>query len=128
MGRKNRQQPRRQPGTHRGIRRSIRYDAVEEERDTVRKRAADAPVEINLRRMRAEDALGQLAAQLRAFARMGKREVLVVHGQGHNSPAGRPVLKAIVREWCDNHPGVVKSWREAPRQWGGPGAIVVVLR
>ena len=64
MGRKNRQQPRRQPGTHRGIRRSIRYDAVEEERDTVRKRAADAPVEINLRRMRAEDALGQLAATI----------------------------------------------------------------
>jgi DNA-nicking Smr family endonuclease len=109
------------------MRRSIRFDAVEVERDQSRKRSEPAPVEVNLRRLRADDAMTRLEAQLRSFSRMGKQEVLVVHGQGHNSPLGQPVLKNLVRQWCDDHPAVVHSWREAPREWGGAGAIVVQL-
>lgn len=128
MGRKNRKQGHREPASRRGIRRSIRHDAVELERRGTKKQAADAPVTINLRRMKVDEALAQLESQMRAFARMGKQEILVVHGQGHNSPLGQPVLKSKVRDWCDEHPSLVESWREAPRQWGGKGAIVVVLR
>jgi len=129
LGRKNRKQRqgRRESVTRRGIRRSIRYDAVELERKDTRKQAADAPVTINLRRMQVKEALTQLEFQLQAFARMGKQEILVVHGQGHSSPLGQPVLKTKVRDWCDDHPALIKSWREAPRHWGGQGAIVVVL-
>ena len=32
------------------------------------------------------------------------------------------------RAWCDEHPGLVAGWREAPARWGGPGAMVVELK
>lgn len=127
MGRKQRKPARSEPAPRRGKRRSIRYDAVEVDPNDRRQHRSPAPVEISLRRLRAEDALTRLESQLRSFARMGKREVLVVHGQGHNSPRGQSVLKSLVRQWCDDHPGLVRSWREAPREWGGAGAIVVQL-
>jgi len=38
------------------------------------------------------------------------------------------VLGPIVRDWCDEHPALVLSWREAPPKWGGAGAIVVTLQ
>ena len=128
LGRKKRKPAASDHASRRGMRRSIRFDAVEIERDENKRRTVPAPVEIILRRLRAEDALTKLESQLRAFSRMGKREVLVVHGQGHNSPLGQSVLKSIVRQWCDEHPSLVRSWREAPREWGGAGAIVVELQ
>lgn len=112
----------------RGMRRSIRYEAVEEPAEN-RGPARDpaAPPSIHLRLLKAEEALDRLEFQLRAFAAKNQREVLVVHGKGSNSPGGQSVLGPLVRAWCDEHTAVVQSWREAPRTWGGSGAIVVVL-
>ena len=75
-----------------------------------------------------EEAMRRFETQLRTFQRHGTHEVLVVHGKGQHSEAGRPQIKPAVRAWCDHHPEVVASWREAPRDWGGEGAIVVQLR
>jgi DNA-nicking Smr family endonuclease len=112
----------------RGKRRSIRYDAAEEwpeDREDERKR--DAPPEIHLRKLPLAEALDRLRSQVAAFAKQGRREVLVVHGKGLNSPGGAPVVGPEVRAWCEASP-LVASWKEAPARWGGAGAIVVVLR
>ena len=130
MGRKNRadlghddESPRR------GKRRSIRLDAVPFEPDgRPRQRAADAPPAIQLRRLPAESAIEKLEIQLAVHRDKGMLTVLVVHGRGKNSPGGQPVIAPLVREWLDKHPAVVASWREAPREWGGEGAVVVELR
>lgn len=113
----------------RGKRRSIRYDAVQDEpADGTRARDVDAPPAIMLRKLPLEEALLRLAAQVKAFAAAGRAEVLVVHGKGANSPGGVSVLGPAVREWCGRNPALVASWSEAPARWGGAGAIVVVLR
>jgi DNA-nicking Smr family endonuclease len=108
-------------------RRSIRYDAVDDA-DRPRPPREPQPPQVLLRLLRLEDALHRLDTQLRAFQRHGTHEVLVVHGKGQQSVGGIPVLAPAVREWCDRHGDVVLSWREAPRDWGGEGAIVVQLR
>jgi DNA-nicking Smr family endonuclease len=129
MGRKKPRDINAQNEQRRGKRRSIRYDAElvdpTERRRQIRK---DAPPTIHLRRLPAENALGRLKAMLLGYARLGRREVIVVHGRGHNSPGGQPILGPLVRRWCDEHPELVSSWREAPPEWGGAGAIVVALR
>ena len=113
----------------RGLRRSIRYGAEEDpaggEPDGYK---LGAPPSIMLRKLRLEEALERLATQLAAFAHAGTREVLVVHGRGTNSPGGVSVIGPAVRQWCDEHPGLVVGWREAPARWGGPGAMLVNLR
>jgi DNA-nicking Smr family endonuclease len=112
----------------RGKRRSIRYDAVDGS-DTPRSaRDPDAPPEIHLRKLGVAEALARLETQLRAYRRQRRRELLVVHGRGHGSPGQVAVLGPIVRDWCDEHPALVASWREAPPRWGGTGAIVVTVR
>jgi DNA-nicking Smr family endonuclease len=109
-------------------RRSIRYDAEEIFPEDRPARDEDAPPAIHLRKLRVDEALDRLERQLRVHRKQGYREVVVVHGRGHGSAGGIPVLGPVVREWCGQHRELVGSWREAPRRWGGPGAIVVVLR
>ena len=142
MGRKAR--PREETGDapRRGLRRSIRHGAHEPvggpgdgaDDDPLgalrrpRPRAADAPPAIQLRRLRAEAALERLETMLQVHRHRGQLRVLVVHGPGHNSPGGQPVLGPLVRRWLDEHPQAVAGWREAPPAWGGEGAVVVELR
>ena len=111
----------------RGLRRSIRREARVEE-GPPRSSAGAPPPEIQLRRLKAEEALARLELMLGAWRARGAREVLVVHGRGKNSPGGTPVIGPLVRQWCRDHPAIVESTREAPPAWGGEGALVVVLR
>ncbi len=112
----------------RGKRRTIRHEAYEEYADQKQpSRHPPEPPKIHLRLISVEEAIGRLAAQLPGYSRQGIKEVLVVHGKGHNSIRGISVLGPLVRQWCDDNPALVKSWREAPAYWGGSGAIVVVL-
>lgn len=117
----------------RGLRRSIRHDAVDTSEDDAQgppdpRREPGRPPEILLRKLKLAEALERLEFQLRAHAARGQAEVLVVHGKGQGSAGGVPVLGPEVRRWCDAHPSLVASWREAPLRWGGGGAIVVRLR
>jgi DNA-nicking Smr family endonuclease len=113
----------------RGLRRSIRYAAQEDpaadEPDAYK---LGAPPSIMLRKLRLEEALERLAVQVAAHAHRGTGEVLVVHGRGAGSPGGVPIIGPAVRQWCDDHPGLVVGWREAPARWGGSGAMVLSLR
>jgi dsDNA-specific endonuclease/ATPase MutS2 len=121
------------PAPRRGLRRSIRHDAVDTTDDDERdapdaRREPGRPPEILLRKLKLAEALERLEFQLRAHAARGPGEVLVVHGKGQHSAGGVPVLGPEVRRWCDAHPSLVASWSEAPLRWGGAGAIVVRLR
>jgi DNA-nicking Smr family endonuclease len=129
MGRKKKK-PTAEDGTQprRGMRRSIRYEAVEEWPEERRPmRGEGAPPEILLRKLTVAEALERLEFQLRAFAARNQSQVLVVHGKGGSSPGGVSILGPEVRNWCDAHPSLVVSWVEAPPRWGGSGAIVVTL-
>lgn len=121
----------RQPA-RRGLRRSIRHDAVDTSGDGDQPdspaREPGRPPEILLRKLKLVEALERLEFQLRAHASRGQAEVLVIHGKGQNSAGGVSVLGPEVRNWCDAHPSLVMSWSEAPLRWGGAGAIVVRLR
>lgn len=122
-----------QGAPRRGLRRSIRHDAIDtsvdgDEAAPDPRREPGRPPEILLRKLKLAEALERLEFQLRAHAGRGQGEVLVVHGKGQNSAGGVPVLGPEVRRWCDAHPALVVSWSEAPLRWGGAGAIVVRLR
>jgi DNA-nicking Smr family endonuclease len=77
--------------------------------------------------MRAQQAVSFLDARLQAFKRQGEREVLVIHGRGHSSVGGIPILKKLVAQWCETHPSLVRSFGRAPRVWGGEGATLIQL-
>jgi DNA-nicking Smr family endonuclease len=133
VGRKNRRDgPPRQP--QRGLRRTIRHASASEEAGAAgrRRRRGDPgpPPEqaLHLRRLGAADALNRLEQRIRTLAQEGCRQLLVVHGRGHGSVGGQPILGPLVRRWCDEHPALVSCWSQAPPAWGGEGAIVVNLR
>jgi len=85
------------------------------------------PPEIFLRKCTWDEAMLRLDQQVRAHARQGRREILVVHGKGRGSPDGRGVLGGAVRAWCHQHPALVVEWRPAPPAWGGDGAVLLTL-
>ncbi|MBC8424622.1 Smr/MutS family protein [bacterium] len=117
----------RQPGTSgrsKGMGRSIRHGSEEGEREY---RSGEPPPAVQLRRLRGDEALATLAREVVSHRRRGTRELLVVHGKGLGSD-GAPVLGDLVRSWLKQHTDEVASWRPAPRDWGGEGALVIVLR
>ena len=127
MGRFKNRRPGRS-GKVRGWRRSIRRDAVPETGGRPLSPGGESPPRIDLHRRRAGEALEYLAMMLQVYRRRGTAEVLVIHGRGHHSAGGVPVLAPLVRRWLAEHTELVASFRVAPRNWGGEGATVVVLR
>lgn len=55
------------------------------------------------------------------------RCVLVIHGKGLNSPGGAAVLRKLARHWLSQHPQVL-AYCDAPAQYGGSGAVLVLLK
>jgi DNA-nicking Smr family endonuclease len=73
-------------------------------------------------------AAGDLLANfLQTATGSGFRCVLVVHGKGHRSEAGRPVLKSQVNQWLRDHPAVLAFCSAVPRDGGG-GAVYILLQ
>jgi len=117
-----------QRGPRRGLRRSIRHQAYEDWDDAAEGSITDRqPPRIMLRMLPLREALALLEREVRLHRDAGEAEVVVVHGKGTNSPGGVPVLKPGVHRWCDDNPGLVAGRREAPRRWGGEGALVLTL-
>ncbi len=61
-------------------------------------------------------------AQLKAY-----KIVCVVHGKGHHSDDGRPVLKAMVNKWLQDMPEVL-AFTTAQTRDGGTGAVYVLVK
>lgn len=68
-----------------------------------------------------------LAEFLEAAQATGLRCVCVVHGKGHRSAEGRPVLKTQINQWLRDTPDVLAFSSAQPRD-GGMGALYILLR
>jgi DNA-nicking Smr family endonuclease len=82
--------------------------------------------QIDLHGLRREEARDRLSAFVRQALRNGQRCVRVVHGKGHGSPCGEPVLKAKVQRWLAQCAEVI-AFAQATGPQGGAGALVVLL-
>ena len=83
--------------------------------------------EIDLHGMRSEPARALLVDFLNQAMRQGYRCVRVVHGKGHRSPKGEPVLKRKMAHWLQQRDEVL-AYCPAPAVDGGSGATVVLLK
>jgi DNA-nicking Smr family endonuclease len=68
-----------------------------------------------------------LAEFLGASLKRGLRCVRLVHGKGLRSPGKEPVLKGKVQLWLAKRDEVL-AFCEAPRNQGGSGALLVLLK
>jgi len=64
---------------------------------------------------------------LDAAQAQGCRCVIVIHGKGHRSEEGKPVLKTQVNHWLRESPAVLAFSSAQPRD-GGAGAVYVLLK
>jgi len=74
-----------------------------------------------------DEARALLGAFLAQAVRRGLRCVRIVHGKGHRSASGEPVLKGKVAGWLAQRDAVL-AYVQARDQDGGGGAVMVLLR
>jgi DNA-nicking Smr family endonuclease len=82
---------------------------------------------VDLHGLNREEARSALGDFLGMCVRRGLRCVRVVHGKGLRSPGKEPVLKGKVQVWLLKRDDVL-AFCEAPRNQGGSGALLVLLR
>jgi len=91
------------------------------------KRRTDA--RLDLHGMTRKDAIPRLHTFIKEHFLEGSRVVEIVTGKGLRSPGGRSVLRPAVEEWLlRKGTRYVDSFAPAPRQAGGRGALIVILR
>jgi DNA-nicking Smr family endonuclease len=85
---------------------------------------------LDLHGMTAEEARGEVERFLDRALNDGKRCVLVIHGRGHNSKEGIPVLKERLKVWLTRGrlARSVLAFCTARPADGGAGALYVLLR
>jgi len=82
---------------------------------------------VDLHGLNRQEARSQLAEFLGACRKRGLRCVRVIHGKGLRSPGREPVLKGKVQRWLAQRDEVL-AFCEAPRNQGGSGAMLVLLK
>jgi DNA-nicking Smr family endonuclease len=84
---------------------------------------------LDLHGMRAEVAVRAVVSFVRESFRLGKRNVLIIHGRGHHSVGGVSVLKDAVVDalTASGASSKVLAFASAPRALGGVGALAVRL-
>jgi len=82
---------------------------------------------VDLHGLNRQEARLSLAEFLRACLKRGLRCVRVVHGKGLRSPGKEPVLKGKVQVWLLKRDEVL-AFCEAPKNQGGSGALLVLLK
>lgn len=83
--------------------------------------------ELDLHGLSRDEALVRTHAFLAQAARQGWQTVVIVTGKGLHSPEG-PVLRQAVEQLLGRARELVLEWGEAPRRFGGAGALVVFVR
>jgi DNA mismatch repair protein MutS2 len=83
--------------------------------------ALEPRIELNLRGLRAEEAIERVEKYLDDAYLAGLPKVRIIHGKGTG------VLRRVVREVLDGHP-LVTTYREGDRYEGGDGVTVAELR
>ena len=82
---------------------------------------------VDLHGLNRQEARSSLAEFLGGCLKRGLRCVRVVHGKGLRSPGRQPVLKGKVQRWLAQRDEVL-AFCEAPRNQGGSGALLVLLK
>jgi len=75
----------------------------------------------------AEEAMSEVEIFLKDSVKKGCLKVLIIHGKGHHSPGGKPVLKKQIRNLLERHP-LVGEFGPAQRNYGGEGATWAILK
>ncbi|MDR2638168.1 MAG: Smr/MutS family protein [Zoogloeaceae bacterium] len=83
--------------------------------------------ELDLHGLTREEAHAAVADFLAYCKKRGHRCLRVIHGKGHSSPGGQPILRPLVRQWLRRHAEVLAFCEASPRD-GGAGALMVLLR
>jgi len=83
--------------------------------------------QLDLHGMTRDEALDKVRFFLENAHHHGFRVVLIITGKGARSGTG-PVLRTAVLGLLERTQDRVLEWVEAPRQYGGSGAVVVFLR
>lgn len=83
--------------------------------------------QLDLHGLRREEALTRVGYFLENARHHGFTCVLIITGKGTRSPDGA-VLRAAVLDWLAANREGLLEWIEAPRQYGGSGALAVFLR
>ena len=73
------------------------------------------------------EAASLLSTFLHEAQQSGLRCIRIVHGKGHRSTEGRPVLKTQLNQWLRDTPTVLAFSSAQPKD-GGMGAMYVLLR
>jgi DNA-nicking Smr family endonuclease len=89
----------------------------------------EVPIEarLDLHGQNIEEAGQSLDQFLEEAQAAGCRCVIIVHGKGHRSHEGKPVLKSQVNYWLRECPMVLAFSSAQPRD-GGTGAVYVLLK
>lgn len=82
---------------------------------------------VDLHGLNRQEARSLLAEFLGGCLKRGLRCVRVIHGKGLRSPGREPVLKGKVQRWLAQRDEVL-AFCEAPRNQGGSGALLVLLK
>jgi DNA-nicking Smr family endonuclease len=93
----------------------------------LRKRHWQVEDELDLHGYTRDLARRMVDAFLRRSAKNGVRCVRIIHGVGHGSVGGEPVLRGMVHSWLVQTAETV-AFCVAGRADGGNGALVVLLR
>lgn len=84
---------------------------------------------IDLHGLTKEDALLQLNRFVIQHFTRSTASILVITGKGHHSGPQGPVIKPAVEEWIKRQgKRFIKAYAEAPRAFGGGGALVLYLK
>jgi DNA-nicking Smr family endonuclease len=81
---------------------------------------------IDLHGMDSDEAIKRVAAFIKESSRKGIRKVLIVHGKGRHSSTP-PVLAGKVLNYVQKCK-LAGEYGAAPKEWGGNGALWVILR
>jgi len=84
---------------------------------------------LDLHGLTGEESSLQLRQAVESCGSRGIKELLIIHGQGrHSAPAGRSVLKILVRDMLDNELRLrVTHYRAGLPREGGEGATIAYL-
>ena len=82
---------------------------------------------VDLHGLNRQEARSLLAEFLGGCLKRGLRCVRVIHGKGVRSPGREPVLKGKVQRWLAQRDEVL-AFCEAPKNQGGSGALLVLLK
>lgn len=82
---------------------------------------------IDLHQQTTEEAMDSVSQFIEICVAKGLRWICVIHGKGHYSKEGKPILKNFLNQWLRTHP-MVLAFHSAKPKHGGTGALYVLLR